>query len=278
MAALKLRTRRVEKVWGRRDLPPGFAPVPSDAPPVGEIWFEHPRDERPPLLVKYLFTSEKLSVQVHPGDELARAKGYAGGKDEAWLVLAAEPHAMIGLGLREVMTREELRLAALDGTIEDMLRWRAARAGDSYYTPAGTIHALGAGLALVEVQQNVDCTLRLHDYGRGRELHVDEAVEAAEPVPYVAPFRPYEAEPGREILADGPAFVFERWRRAGKGRLSDARRIWIVPVAGEGRIDGEALAAGAAWIAEDGCEIAFGEGADILFAYPGEGTIEKLVG
>ena len=153
MPAIRLTTKRVEKPWGRDSLWPGFADVPEGGDPVGEIWFEVPGGKAdgadPELLIKYLFTSEKLSVQVHPDDKAARARGYPRGKDEAWVILAADPHATIALGTLKVMTREELRAAALDGSIEDRLDWKAVRAGDYYYSPAGTIHAIGPGLTLV---------------------------------------------------------------------------------------------------------------------------------
>src|SRR3546814_8392880 len=86
--------------------------------------------------------------QVHPDDDEARARGYPRGKDEAWLVLDADPGAAIALGMRKVMTREALRAAALDGTIEDHLFWQAVKAGDFFYTRAGTTHAIGEGVTL----------------------------------------------------------------------------------------------------------------------------------
>jgi hypothetical protein len=92
-----------------------------------------------------------------------------------------------------------------DGSIVSLLDWKRVKAGDFWYAPAGTIHAIGAGLSLLEIQQNVDVTYRLYDYGSGRQLHLDEAIEAASPVPYVAPFLPFDVAPGRRVLAaDGP--------------------------------------------------------------------------
>jgi len=275
--AIRLETRRIEKPWGRRKLWPGFADVPADASPVGEIAFEDPRGREPELLVKYLFTSEKLSVQVHPDDEAAHAAGYSRGKDEAWLVLAAEPHATIGLGMREVMSRGELHAAACDGSIEDELCWRAVKAGDIFYSPAGTVHAIGAGVTLVEIQQNVDLTYRLYDYGRPRELHLDAGVAVSDPVPWVAPFVPVEAGAGRLIVADGPAFVLEHWTRSGTGRIGgDGRAIWLVPVKGSGHIDGADFAPGSVWIVEGEAMLELGEGADLLVAYPGQDVIGAI--
>ena len=126
MTATRLRAVPVERVWGRTDIPAGFPRLGDDVP-VGEIWFEPPADAA--LLVKYLFTAERLSIQVHPDDAAARARGLPRGKDEAWYVLDAEPGARIGLGLTHEVSREALRAAALDGSIEQLLDWRPVRPG-----------------------------------------------------------------------------------------------------------------------------------------------------
>ena len=283
MPAVRLETKRVEKPWGRRGaLWPGFDDAAESADPVGEIWFEQPpRDGRagdPELLVKYLFTSDKLSIQVHPNDSEARVAGYPRGKDEAWVILAAEPHATIAIGTLQPMSQAALRAAALDGTIEDKVDWKAVKAGDFYYSPAGTVHAIGPGLTLIEVQQNVDLTYRLYDYGSARELHLDAGIAVSDPVPYVTTHFPREATPGRLVLADGPAFVLERWNRAGEGRLSPAegRPVWLVPMAAGGSIDGGALEAGGVWLVDGPVALTLGAGTDMLVAYPGGGTIERL--
>lgn len=276
MPATRLITKRVEKPWGRVDLWPGFDGGEREAR-IGEVWFEQPGGGNPELLVKYLFTSERLSIQVHPDDAAARAKGYARGKDEAWVILAAEPHAAIAIGMLEVMTREELRAAALDGTIETLVDWKAVKAGDVFYSPAGTIHAIGPGLTMVEIQQNVDLTYRLYDYGRPRELHLEEGIAVSNPVPYVVPHIPHELTPGRTILADGPAFVLERWALAGAGRLScDGRPLWLIPLAGGGAIDGDRFAAGGVWLVEENAELVLDPDTDMLVAYPGAGVNMEL--
>jgi mannose-6-phosphate isomerase len=272
MRITKLEARRVEKVWGRRDLPEAFGRVEPGGEPIGEIWFEHPERRDLPLLVKYLFTSDKLSVQVHPGDAAAKAAGYASGKEEAWLVLRAEPGAAIGLGLREAVDKGELRAAALDGSIERLLDWRPAAAGDYYYSPAGTVHAIGAGVVLIEIQQNVDLTYRLYDYGRPRELHLEEGVAAANPRPYQAPMHPRRIGEKREILAEGLAFVLER--RIGPSELMlDATPdapVWLVPVLGNGvGMDGLAIEPGGVWLAEGPVSLSLDAGAELLLAYPG---------
>nr|WP_295372538.1 class I mannose-6-phosphate isomerase [uncultured Sphingosinicella sp.] len=273
MTATRLVAHRVKKVWGRRDLPPAFGSVPDDAEPIGEIHFEDPRGGGPELLVKYLFTAERLSIQVHPDDEAAHALGHPRGKDEAWFVLSAEPDAEIGIGLRQVVAKEELRAAALDGRIENMVDWRSVAAGDSYYSPAGTVHAIGPGLALIEVQQNLDLTYRLYDYGRPRELHLDAAIEVADAAPYQAPLEPYRIDT-REILADGPAFVLERWRGPCSGRVEaePSRAVWIIPMSGSGTIDGQPLEAGSVWLVEGSADLSVGAGTDMLVSYPGRGV------
>lgn len=277
MTVVRLKTKRVEKPWGRSDLPEPFEAVAPGGEPVGEIWFEDPRGGDPELLVKYLFTSERLSIQVHPGDCAARAAGHARGKDEAWLVLRADQDATIGIGLRSKTSREALREAALDGRIETLVDWRPASAGDVYYSPAGTVHALGPGLALIEVQQNVDLTYRLYDYGRPRALHLDEGIAVSDPAPFVAAFEPFDQSCGRRILAAGPAFVLEQWTRPAKGRLDASSPVWIVPVKGAGKLDGEAVQAGEAWLVEGSAELAFDEGCEMLVAYPGGAVKDRLV-
>ncbi|MDQ4088320.1 MAG: class I mannose-6-phosphate isomerase, partial [Pseudomonadota bacterium] len=209
MTATRLGRKPRERVWGRHELPDCFGDCVNGGGPVGEIWFEN--CARDALLVKYLFTTERLSIQVHPDDARARAEGYPHGKDEAWLVLDAEPGAVIGLGLKRELSRDALRAAALDGSIEQLVDWRPVKAGDSFYSPAGTIHAIGGGLSLIEIQQNVDLTYRLYDYGRPRELHLDRGIAVSTPVPYEAPFEPRDEGKGRRILAEGGAFVLERW-------------------------------------------------------------------
>lgn len=261
MPSLRLQPRAVERIWGRRDLPPGFPALADANAPVGEIWFEAPGD--PQLLVKHLFTSERLSIQVHPDEAAAAARGLARGKDEAWFVLFAEPGAVIGLGLRETVSPAALRAAALDGGIESLVDWRPVRAGDFFYSPAGTVHAIGGGVSLIEIQQNLDLTFRLYDYGRPRELHLDEAVAVAKPGRWSPPFDPVMAGPGREILAAGGAFAVERWT-AGGAVTGDAL---VVPIATGGAIDGAGLAAGSVWSVQGGAAIA-GEGIDLLVAWP----------
>jgi mannose-6-phosphate isomerase len=280
MAARKLIEKRVEKVWGRRDLPDMFGGAWGGDEPLGEIWFEHPGGGDAELLVKYLFTSEKLSIQVHPDDAAARRAGEARGKDEAWIILRAEPGATIGLGLREPVSPDRLRGAALDGSIEALIDWRPVAAGDVIYSPSRTIHAIGPGLTLIEIQQNSDITYRLYDYGRPRELHLAEAVGAANPVPYVSPMVPYALSNGRDIVPSGGAFVVERWSQPGAVmmRASEDRPVWLVPVSGEGTISGERLEPGTVWFADGDTPLTLSEGSELFVAYPGASVRHDLIG
>ena len=280
MAARKLIEKRVEKVWGRRDLPDMFGGQYGGEEPLGEIWFEDPAGEDTELLVKYLFTSEKLSIQVHPGDQAARRSGHPRGKDEAWIILRAEPGATIGVGLRQPVSREQLREAALDGSIEQLVEWRPAAAGDILYSPAGTIHALGPGLTLIEVQQNVDLTYRLYDYGRPRELHLGEAIEVADRAPYQNPVKAHLRSDSREILAEGRAFILERWSRPTTETLhgSADRPVWLVPVSGTGSISGKPMVPGSVWLADDDASLSLEENSELFVAYPGNVVREDLIG
>ncbi len=206
---MKLDARQVVKPWGRSELPPPFRNLCADK--VGEIWFEPGNGAALPLMVKYLFTSERLSIQVHPGDAHARARGLAGGKEECWLVLDAEEGAALGIGTKRVLDSDELRAAALSGEIETLMDWKRVRPGDFFCIPAGTVHAIGAGVSLIEIQQNEDITYRLYDYGRPRELHLEDGVAVSLARPYADPRQTrvdldgIDAD-GEVTLVDGPFF------------------------------------------------------------------------
>ena len=238
-AARRLPTKLVEKVWGRDTLPAPFSA--PDGKRIGEIWFEPPA-EHPDLLVKYLFTSEKLSVQVHPSD--AHALEGEEGKEECWLVLDAEPGATLAIGFDEPLSPETIEAAARDGSIEELLTWHPAQAGDIFYLPAGTVHAIGPGLSLVEVQQTSDTTFRLFDYGRPRELHLERAMAVAQGAPYDAQHRGTVAERGQTLI-DGPYFRLDRIEGSPDApmRASYPGGLLALPLSGEIRTsDGSAHA------------------------------------
>ena len=198
-----LPTRTVEKPWGRDVLPgPFHAPVGQR---IGEIWFEPPA-ELPELLAKYIFTSEKLSVQVHPSNEQRPGEG----KEECWLIIEAQPGARLAIGFKEPIGAEEMRAAAIDGSIEGLMEWHSVVAGDFFYIPANTVHAVGAGVSLIEVQQNSDTTYRLYDYGRPRELHLEDAVSVAKGEKYTDPRRARIPAAGAHTLVDGPLFLLDQ--------------------------------------------------------------------
>ena len=148
MTVTRLSTISVEKPWGRHNLGFGFADVAADGAPIGEIWFDEPPGVTHDLMVKYLFTSERLSIQVHPNDAQAQERGLPCGKEEAWFILAAEPGATIAMGTTHAVSGEELRKSALDGRIEALMDWKPVYPGDVFYLPAGTVHAIGAGITL----------------------------------------------------------------------------------------------------------------------------------
>ena len=130
-----------------------------------------------PLLVKLLFPNDKLSVQVHPDDVHAQAMGQPRGKTECWYVLDAEPGAAIALGLKEGATAERVREAIAAGTLEELVEQVPVSVGDMVFVDAGTVHAIGPGVVLLETQQTSDITFRMYDYGRPRELHVEQALD-----------------------------------------------------------------------------------------------------
>lgn len=266
MGATKLAPKAVAKPWGRRDVSP-WCTARDTA--IGELIYDC--GDEAPLLLKTLFTAERLSVQVHPDDVTARAMGFARGKDEAWIVLAAEAGAAIALGLRHVVSRDTLAAAARDGSIEALLNWYPARAGDVFFSPAGTIHAIGAGLTLVEVQQNLDLTFRLFDYGRDRSLHVDDGVAVARPGPWEWPRVSRQLGEGRQSLVEGPSFVVERVAAHGRATLTPpARRAtWLAITHGAGCIDGAPCSAGEVWLAESSSKVEFDGAGEVLLAYAG---------
>jgi mannose-6-phosphate isomerase len=275
MLPLRLLPLFKERPWGVRDLAPWFPDQRPDTP-IGEAWFtsaenrveggptlgelaladarqlfgRESRDALCPLLLKLLFTSERLSVQVHPDDEYARAHHDSLGKTEAWHVLEARPDAAIGLGFTRRLDRAEAVRAARSGDIETLLDWRPTRPGDTWLVPAGTVHAIGAGLTIVEVQENSDITYRLFDYGRPRELHLDRGFEVADLAPYAVANQTRAIAPGRDLLTACAYFRLERWRVGGTLSYSAGEPFYhlVIVVGGEGTLLGTTLLPGQVWL------------------------------
>ncbi len=204
-----------------------------------------------PWLVKYLDCHEFLSVQVHPNDEIARhyAVGESG-KTEAWVVLDAEPTSRIYAGFKDGITPGEVTERILEGTLAECLHSFVPRRGDCIYLPSGTVHAVGGGVLMVEVQQTSDATFRLFDWnrsgldGRPRMLHVDESMTAinwaAGPIDPLTP-RPWHGDEGDlsgELLVDCPYFQWKRFRLTEPTAIvGQPLSVWIL-------IEGEAILSG----------------------------------
>lgn len=237
----RLPLRMVERPWGRERLPAPF----SMATPVrvGEVWFEPP-PQLEALLVKYIFTSEALSVQVHPSDD--DAPPGQRGKEECWLILDAEPEARLGIGFRRELSVDAMRAAALDGTIEDLLEWHPVEAGDFFYIPAGTVHAIGSGISLIEVQQNSEITYRLYDYGRPRELHLDDGMAVARGSAYDRNLSQRLAPGGAASLVDGPYFRLDRVDGAPDPETAARYHgpLLVIPLDGSAEVSGEYVRGG----------------------------------
>jgi len=203
--------RVVQKPWGVRDLQP-WSSIDGTGDAVGELWFERADKDAPipALLLKLLFTSAPLSIQVHPDDTFAHAMGLSNGKSEAWYVISAKPDARAGVGLERRVTPQELRASIRNGSIVELVRWRPVKKGDVIFIPAGTIHALGAGIVLAEVQQRSDATFRLFDYGSQRELHEDNGVAVANAWPLRSASNPIRLTDERTVLVASRYFVLER--------------------------------------------------------------------
>jgi len=233
-----------DRVWGRSDLAPWF-PTASPAPDhkVGEVWYLSDRDL--PLLVKLIFTTERLSVQVHPDDGEDGPRG----KTEMWHILDADPGAEIALGFREPITRDRLVESARTGEIEQLINWMPVKRGQTYFTPAHTVHAIGGGIVLCEIQQNSDVTYRLYDYGRPRELHLEQAARIADLGVHPGPVP--------DGVVRSKHFVTEPVEMAaGEERCPEAREchLWIC-IQGAGVIDGRPFARSDVWLIREGTEV-----------------------
>jgi mannose-6-phosphate isomerase len=242
---LLLRPQFHERVWGARSLAPIYPDLATSAP-VGEAWLtgeqcqvangplsgrtladvvrEFREDligsastdkSRFPLLMKFLFPRDKLSVQVHPDDGGAREMGQPCGKTECWYILHAEPGAQIALGLRPGTKKADVERAIREVRMEELLNWIDVRAGEMFYVEAGTVHAIGPGSVIVETQQNSDTTFRLYDYGRPRELHVEQGLRATKEQTRAGKVLPGEPMAGKGKtqlnLVTSPCFIVDRF-------------------------------------------------------------------
>ena len=240
-----------ERPWGVRDLRPIYTRAVKD--PIGESWltWEDNRvangplagqslgelskrfrrdlvgripcyEDRFPLLVKFLFPGDKLSVQVHPDDEQAQRNGHPCGKTECWYALRANPGARVALGLKAGVTLENFRRAIEETRAEELLNWVDVKTGDMLYVAAGTVHTIGGGMILVETQQTSDITYRLYDYGRPRELHVEDGLAATKLQPNAGKVVRGTNDPA-DVLVRSPFFQVE------KMSLKDSLRAEVTP-------------------------------------------------
>src|SRR5271165_580560 len=227
------------RIWGFHDLSPWFD-YKTDGEPIGEVWLTGEMckaatgefagqslqaitdahgpellgtafgDGEFPLLVKMLFPREKLSVQVHPDDAMARKYGAPRGKTECWYALDAQPGAQVALGIREGVTAEQIRAAIKDATLEDLLQMLPVQKNDMLFVDAGTVHAMGPGVVMLETQQTSDLTYRMYDYGRPRELHLEKSLEAMRLKTRAAKVAPQLVN-SHAVLIDEKYFEIERW-------------------------------------------------------------------
>ena len=225
--------------WGFQDLHPWYD-YKTDGEPIGEVWLtgemcladtgplngrnlaDITRQHRDtllgpgvaetdfPLLIKLLFPKEKLSVQVHPGDAMAREHGEPHGKTECWYALDAKPGATVALGIRAGVTVEQVKAAVQDASLESLLEMVPVEKGDMIFVAAGTVHAMGPGVVIVETQQTSDLTYRMYDYGSARELHLEKSFAAMRLKTRAGKVPPRPVD-GHFVLIDERYFRVERW-------------------------------------------------------------------
>jgi len=279
---VRLEPQFVPRIWGARNLAPLFPEKQSLAEPIGEVWLtgndckfaDGPfagqklgnawpgmggdwrgrsagRDKLFPLLVKFIFPEEKLSVQVHPGDDYARKnESTAGGvgKTEMWYVISARAGAEVRVGLKPRVDRESFRRAIADGSAEECVERVPTQAGDAIFVPAGTVHTIGPGMMICEIQENSDITYRIFDFnrltpqGQPRALHIEKAMQVirfGEQRGGVT--RPVRTKRGALIATHFAAcqyFVTEKWdfQAPVSGATSGDNFELLIVVEGRGRI------------------------------------------
>ena len=299
MELFRLRPYFSERVWGRESLEPWFGET-GTSELVGEAWLTGPQcvvetgpyagrtlaevakeagaellgavnDREFPLLVKVLFPNDKLSVQVHPDDERAQRMGQPRGKTECWYVLEAEPGAAVALGLKEGADAAGVERAIADGTIEEMLVQVPVGVGDMVFVDAGTVHAIGPGVTLLETQQTSDTTFRMWDYGRPRELHVEQGVAATKFVTRAGKVRPEPMGGGVTRLIAEKYFTVDRIDvGAGEMRVEMPGAGCLVGLEGTCVVRGEGseveLRKGSAVVVAAGSEVAVKSSEAVSFA------------
>jgi mannose-6-phosphate isomerase len=249
VAPFRLKPWFSERVWGKKDLQPWY-PDTGTTELVGEAWLTGPQcvvETGPfagqtlaavaaqtggefPLLVKLLFPNDKLSVQVHPDDVQAQAAGEARGKTECWYVLEAAPGATVALGLKEGVSVADVAASVAGGTMESLIEQVPVSVGDMLFVDAGTVHAIGPGVVLLETQQTSDVTYRLYDYGRPRELHLERGLAVIKTETAAGKVAPREMD-GFTRLIEQKYFVVDRFE------LEEASEV-AVPFDGPGCLVG----------------------------------------
>lgn len=261
----------------------GVEPWASTTEQIGEIWFERADTDAPEtqLQLKLLFTSQPLSIQVHPNDEQAVEAGHLHGKTEAWFVISTQDSANVGVGLSRSCSVQDVRVAAENGSIEALIDWRCVAPGDVVNVPAGTIHAIGAGLVIAEIQQRSDITYRMHDYGRNRPLHLDRALAVCIPGPSTSRARSGRISDQRQLLSGTPFFCFEKLVLAASSRwqIETPCEAWLLALEGMADVGDNSLHKGdALYIEADHAELEVGSsGASFLVAYANPSVLPYLL-
>lgn len=286
IAPFGLRPYFSERVWGRLSLEPWFGET-GTTERVGEAWLTGPQcvveagpmqgktlqevvakagpellggegGEEFPLLVKLLFPEEKLSVQVHPDDEQAKAAGESRGKTECWYVLEARPGASVALGLKPGATDEQVLASVAAGTMEELLSWLPVEAGDMVFVDAGTVHAIGPGVVLLETQQMSDVTYRMYDYGRPRELHLEQGLRVMRSRTRAGKVKPRTMD-GFVRLIEEEYFVVDRFEGNERRSVTMDGPGCLVALSGKGRcvggVDAVEMIAGHAVVVAAGAEV-----------------------